>query len=1176
MTKRLVIIVLVSLVLAVSGCNSDVEPTPTAVPTPTLTLPPTATTETEDTPPDSAIPSDILISEVLLGVPGNNQQEFIELYNTREEALNLEGWTLIYRLKDDQDEQLVIAWETGNEIPGLGHYLLAKEGQAVGAIPDAVFSLSLSERKGGLLLRAPGGDVIDRVGWGDDAPQGYFAGSPATAVRDGGSLERLPGGADGNQTNHGDNAADFIINAAPNPQNSGSPMTPFPPDTLAIRLETPDTVAPSQTFDYQLIIENLASVAAANVRVSVPVPDSFTVLDMPAGAVREAGRVQWTIPQIGLGESAAAAVTLESPAAYVDTLVRDYYAEADGLVRAYGPLRLQTMAGGSVPIAAARELPSGIITVEGVATMYTGGFYAGSTGTKFYIEDETGGVQVYVPDGIDDVHINLGDRVRVTGQLELYRNSLELIPNDYKTDIEIVATGGEPPAPLPITVKTNQTDDAVLGRLTVLEGTAVRIEEFTYSYEMDIIDDQGDTVLLYIDKLTNMSTEPFDVGKRYRVTGISEFYSGKRQLYPRIQADIAEVFLPVLLLEMGAPNNIAAGETMTVTITAVNHTAAPLANLQILANPPQGASLAEILNDGVLESGTIFWNIAELAGDGGSVTVSYRVMADAAGDGQIILAPASASADEWPAPVETNAFLTFIGEGVPIWAIQGEGPTSPYVRSEAVTSGVVTAVFPELSGFWLQDLEPDGNPATSDGLFVLAANGVDIPVMAGDQALVNGGVRELSGETTLYVAAPEAMTILGTAELPPPIAYDPPQDVAEALVYLESLEGMLVAVTEPALVTAPTTKYGETVLVYEKWGVDTVRRTDEVGFLIFTDDGSSATHLDQSTMPYALARGDRVTNLVGPLAFTFDNYKIEPVELPEMAQAERPLPTLSEAGPNQFSIATFNAENFFDNRDPNPSSPPRPSKGEYQLKLTKAAAAIVNMGAPTIVGLQEVENIGVLEQLAAQEQLAAYNYTPFLIEGTDSRGIDVGYLVRGDQATVESAEAYPAPEGLTSRPPLVIKVTVHLDSGDQTVYVLNNHFSSLAGGEAATEPRRTAQAAWNVTVMEQIQETDPAAQFVVLGDLNSFWRTLPLDTLEEAGLRHVYNWFGDDALPYTYIFQGRTQTLDHILVSDTLFNHLAAVQALHIDADYPLPTPDDPTARRVSDHDPLIAVFSFE
>ena len=496
--------------------------------------------------------------------------------------------------------------------------------------------------------------------------------------------------------------------------------------------------------------------------------------------------------------------------------------------------------------------------------------------------------------------------------------------------------------------------------------------------------------------------------------------------------------------------------------------------------------------------------------------------------------------------------------------------------------GVVTAVFPELGGFWLQTLDPDGNPATSDGLFVLL-DGLAVAVAEGDLLEITGRVREISGQTTLHPQTAEAIISHGEgyAGAIEPVVYDPPQDPAEALVYMESLEGMLVRVEDTAVAVAPTTKYGETVFVAEKWGVDEIRRSEEVGFLIFTDDGSAMTHLDQSTMPYAVAKGDEATNLVGPLAFTFDNYKIELMEpLPRMGSElpfrERPLPTFPAVAPNQLSIASFNAENFFDNRDPHPSDPPRPTKAEYALKLNKIAEAIVAMGAPTIVGLQEVENMDVLEALVAQEQLAAYSYVPYLIEGTDGRGIDVAYIVRADLATVAGVEAYVAPDGLTNRPPLVIHVTVHLDSGDQTLYVLNNHFTSLSAGEAATEPRRNAQAAWNVTVMEQLQESDPAAQFVVMGDLNSFWHTRPLDTLEAAGLRHVYDWFGDEPIPYTYIYQGKTQTLDHILVSDSLFGRLEMVQALHIDADYPLPTPDDATARRVSDHDPLIAVFTFE
>jgi predicted extracellular nuclease len=399
-------------------------------------------------------------------------------------------------------------------------------------------------------------------------------------------------------------------------------------------------------------------------------------------------------------------------------------------------------------------------------------------------------------------------------------------------------------------------------------------------------------------------------------------------------------------------------------------------------------------------------------------------------------------------------------------------------------------------------------------------------------------------------------------------------DDEESRAYLEALEGMLVQVTGPAVAVGPTSKYGETPLVRAEWGIERVMQGDPTGMLIIVDDGSSATHYDASSLAFPMQTGDMLDEVFGPLAYTYENYKIEPIALPHPAGSERPLPTLEPAGPDELSIATFNVEDLFDTLDPHPSDPPRPTRSQVQLDLTKMAEAVAAMGAPTVVGLQEVENVGILEDLAGQETLAGYAYTPVLIEGTDSRGIDVGYLVRGDRATLEGAAALPAPEGLTSRPPLLITVTAHLEMGDVTVYVLNNHFTSMSGGEKPTEPRRNAQAAWNVTLVKRILARDPEAYVVVLGDLNSFYDSLPLDTLRAAGLRHVYE-FVEPERPYSYIYEGVSETLDHILMTPGLYGHLVHVEALHINADYPPPIPGDTSARRVSDHDPIVAILSF-
>ena len=62
---------------------------------------------------------------------------------------------------------------------------------------------------------------------------------------------------------------------------------------------------------------------------------------------------------------------------------------------------------------------------------------------------------------------------------------------------------------------------------------------------------------------------------------------------------------------------------------------------------------------------------------------------------------------------------------------------------------------------------------------------------------------------------------------------------------------------------------------------------------------------------------------------------------------------------------------------------------------------------------------------------------------------------------------------------------------------------------------------------------------------------------------------------YTYIFEGVSQTIDHILVTPTLWDRLIRVEVLHADADYPPPDPEDTSPERKSDHDPVVATFSL-
>jgi DNA/RNA endonuclease YhcR with UshA esterase domain len=766
----------------------------------------------------------VFISEVLPGIPGNNNQEFVELYNAGSDFVDLDGWSLWYLLGSGQGEELVYAWDRTTLVPAHGHYLLVRSGNDFGVIPDASFNTSLFERKGGLTLRSADGEGVDKIGWGD-APDGFFSGSPAQPPDNGASLERLPGGEGGNGVDSGVNAVDFIARAMPEAQNSGSSPAPVQNKQMTIYIEAPSSVEPGKEFLYLVHVENQTGEEAQEILVSVPVPPGYIVLDLPEGASERGARVEWGIGTMADGEAITGNIHLQSPFTYSDALVSGYYAEAKGLSSAFGPLQLVSVAGGSIPIANARQFVGELVTVEGIATMYTGGFFAGATGTKFYMEDDSGGVQVYLPGGLGIVNVDIGDRVRVTGEMEPYRDSLELIPSDFQADIEIVEKGALEPVPSPITIADNERNDAVLGMLNVVEGTATLIEEFTYDYQIEVTDDQGNTTLVLIEKDTGVTAEPLDVGQQYRFTGISEFYSGARQIKPRLQSDLVQIFPPVLLLEMSANNSVAPGGILTYTITAFNHMPETLTDLHITAFPPvAGVALDQLLDGSFIIGDDIVWIVESLEGNGGSVQVRYTLTVHEDEGEMISSDSASASAQPWTGVVKSSPYLTFVGSGVPIWAIQGSNDRSPYARSEATTVGVVTGVFPELSGFWIQEIESDKDPTTSAGLFVLLEE-FEIPVTQGDLVRVRGQVREMSSQTTLHAQAPEDIEIISSDnELPAPFDYDPPLDADEALAYKEAVEGMLVTVSEPAVAVGPTTRYGEFVLVRESWGVDSVRR----------------------------------------------------------------------------------------------------------------------------------------------------------------------------------------------------------------------------------------------------------------------------------------------------------------------------------------------------------------
>jgi len=1121
--------------------------------------------------------SPILFSEVLAGEAGNNNHEFIELYNAADSALDLDGYSLWYRLPSSENDLHVIQWTAETLIPAHGHYLLAREGQEFGIVPNATFKQSLNISGGGLLLRDADGASADAVGWGQ-APISFFEGSPIAAPENGRALERLPGGDEGNEHDENNNAADFQHSSQPNPQNTGSPLAPIGERSLTIELQGPATVEPGSAFAYSLILTNISDRTLENISVQLILPPELSIHQIPAVIRQEDQNLYWEIESLPSGSELSESILVEAPWAYLDFLLDKTYAQiGDVSELIFANPILTQIEGGIIPIGTARGLIGAELTIEGIATMYTGGYFAGSGNVKFYLQDESGGLQVQVFAGLGEVSVAIGAHVRVRGTVSVYRDSLQIVPNAVPDDVEILGQPYDGPSPGgKVSIRQAANDMETLpGRLITVEGTITRVEEFTYSFEIDLEDGQGQTLRLYIDKLTEMSVETIERGYLYSSTGILEFRDGNVTLNPRRPSDLQEIIPPVLRVEVQAPNTVLPGETFTVILSATNYSSIPLNNVGIATHVPADlVSIGSISDDGALIEDQITWTISEIGVDGASASVTFQLTA--LGDaGQIPIEIQASIPGDLVEVDELEPWRIFIGASVPIWAIQGSGFGSPYVLDEVTASGVVTANFPDLGGFWIQTPEGDGSSQTSDGLFIFTDDKI-APFVPGDYVEVSGHVREISQQTMIEVLRPDDIQLLEQDwQIPAAVELDPPSNDEDALVYYESLEGMLVQVTQPGVAVSPTTKYGEYALVLLEHGIDRIWRGREAGHVIMVDDGTFDVHYDDSTLDYVVQSGDQLTGLRGPLAFTFGRYKIEPLQPPQIIPTRQTFAASPLIENDAFNVMTWNVENLFDILAPHPSSPPLPRRAEYELALSKVANTIHAVGAPIIVGLQEVEHVGILEDLAQHAQLREFGYLPILIEGTDGRGIDVGYLVRGDRATIIDVQQFIAPDGLTSRPPLLIQLDINTSRGAIPVYVLNNHFTSMAAGVEATEPRRSNQAAWNVEIIESLIAEDPNANIIILGDLNSFYDSRPIDILRQSGMRHVFEKIDPDER-YTYIFEGASQTLDHILVTPQLMEMLQHVLVFHANADYPPPAPDDPSPIHKSDHDPVIAIFAPE
>lgn len=501
-----------------------------------------------------------------------------------------------------------------------------------------------------------------------------------------------------------------------------------------------------------------------------------------------------------------------------------------------------------------------------------------------------------------------------------------------------------------------------------------------------------------------------------------------------------------------------------------------------------------------------------------------------------------------------------------IFSIQGNGVCSPFVTPCNIAANVtgepvrtqanvVTAV--GTAGFTMQtpDARDDGDASTSNGIYVFTSvaprNDAGELLAVGDQVEVVGRAAEFFSMTQIVVnstrdTANSILTQASNQTLPTAIVFgeaptrgsvlipskDPDNLSCGALGNFECFEGMRVSIPNGAVTVANQRRaaklYAETWI--SPYGERGVREKGALPGTVLTPDNAAAgvwdgnpeiiefdaDFLSAPTSPGVELAGGTRFSATGVIGYDFGDYEFWASELTIVDgtnEAVRPVPAASEG---ELTIGSFNAFRLCDAVRDNP--PPStvlcaataaletdPNRVTHQLGQVSAYIRQVLL-SPDVIGMQEVENLGILEALATQ--IAADGgptYSAHLVEGNDVGGIDVGYLVNTARVTgitvtqLADAETWNDPGGsatatLHDRPPLLLAADFIGNGRPFRFHVINNHTRSRGGvdvSDANGERIRAKRYLQAVSIANLVQDlqTDEATADVplfVIGDHNAF------------------------------------------------------------------------------------------
>ena len=548
-----------------------------------------------------------------------------------------------------------------------------------------------------------------------------------------------------------------------------------------------------------------------------------------------------------------------------------------------------------------------------------------------------------------------------------------------------------------------------------------------------------------------------------------------------------------------------------------------------------------------------------------------------------------------------------------IYQIQGSGSTSPFVGQAVTTTGVVTKV--NNNGFFMQDQNGDGNPATSDGIFAFTST--QPTVSAGQMVQVTGKVQEFNvgalignddtaAHTVTELSSISSVTVTGTGTILP-VTLSFPLATQDAM---EQYEGMLVKLNGPLTVQQNyfLGRFGELTLgtggrLWTPTNVDPasknpvsgqsqIRNTSNIRNTIMLDDGSSVQNPNPTPFLAAdntVRAGDTVASITGVIDYGLTTsantdpgaYKIHPTQPVTFVRANPRTAQADDVGGN-IRVGSANVENFFttlnngSNKCP-PSNTADDCRGandanEFDRQRKKIADELIGMNADA-VALMELQNNGsvaiqnLVDFINLRLGATVYARVPDSATGGGTDAIKVGMIYKPSRLSLVGASQNDI-DPTNNRQPMA---QTFMALNGEKFNLIANHLKSKSCGDFQAGPgdddghdlqgcfnaRRVAQANLLRTFAGRVQSNSGVADTLLVGDFNAYAKEDPVLALTSSGFVDVIATYLDrpNANPpsygYSYVFNGTSGRLDQAIATNTLAPKVSGVTEWHINADEP-------------------------